>query len=287
METKESNAASTQEVAFEIQEKEERVLNQKALEPVTTSKGGPVDMELVGKRLAESQNETSSSGNNGDDGSQSAAGRGEDSSDENGDTNQDFSAMKQQMLTQMHQTGAVQNNARVQYSGTNTNLNLLSFGANIPETHLNFEMDLNVSSGHAICTKEDHEQRRREKRKESNRESARRSRFRRQQEREKLREIAEMLKSEISELPNELRRLSEECGKLDEENSSLIDAMEEMYGPDAVSDLRAVKVNPSDGGSNSIELKTPSRDDSTSTTPPEPRLFGISLRANFADCLRS
>ncbi|KAK9942418.1 hypothetical protein M0R45_008085 [Rubus argutus] len=37
-------------------------------------------MELVGKRLAESQNETSSSGNNGDDGSQSAAGRGEDSS---------------------------------------------------------------------------------------------------------------------------------------------------------------------------------------------------------------
>jgi hypothetical protein len=43
-----------------------------------------------------------------------------------------------------------------------------------------------------------------------------------QQECEKLREIAEMLKSEISELPNELRRLSEECGKLDEENSSLI-----------------------------------------------------------------
>lgn len=66
---------------------------------------------------------------------------------------QDFSAMQQQMLTQMHQTGAVQNNARVQYSGTNTNLNLLSFGANMPETHLNFEMDLNVSSGHAICTK--------------------------------------------------------------------------------------------------------------------------------------
>ncbi|KAK9942419.1 hypothetical protein M0R45_008086 [Rubus argutus] len=111
-------------------------------------------------------------------------------------------------------------------------------------------MDLNVSSGHAICTKEDHEQRRRDKRKESNRKSARRSRFRRQNVR-KLREIAEMLKSEILELPNELRRLSEECGKLDEENSFLIDAMEEMYGPDAVSDLRAVKVNPSDGGSNS------------------------------------
>lgn len=37
---------------------------------MTTSKGGSVDMELVGKRLAESQNETSSSGNNGDDGSQ-------------------------------------------------------------------------------------------------------------------------------------------------------------------------------------------------------------------------
>lgn len=66
---------------------------------------------------------------------------------------QDFSAMQQQMLTQMHQTGAVQNNARVQYSGTNTDLNLLSFGVNMPETHLNFGMDLNVSSGHAICTK--------------------------------------------------------------------------------------------------------------------------------------
>lgn len=147
-----------------------------------------------------------------------------------------------------------------------------------------------------------------------------------QQECEKLRETAAMLNSEISELPNELRRLSEECGKLDEENSSLIvrhlnftyslfstpclsffspdinvsmkqDEMEKMYGPDAVADLRAVKVNSSDDGSNSIESKTPSRDNSTSPTPShrqetsptpsEPRLFGVSLRPNLADCLHS
>ncbi|KAM5548968.1 G-box-binding factor 1 [Rosa sericea] len=297
METKESSAASTQVEALEIKDKEESVLNEKDSEPMTpmiTSKEGSVDIELVGNRVAESEKETSFSGNSGDGVSQSPAGRGEDSSDENADTNRDFSVIQKQIFNQM---GAVQNNSRVLYSGMNTNLKLLNIGVNMPETHPNSGMDLNVSSGHAVRTEEDHDRRRREKRKQSNRESAKRSRFRRQQECEKLRETAEMLNSEISELPNELRRLSEECGKLDEENSSLINEMEKMYGPDAVADLRAVKVNSSDDGSNSIESKTPSTDNSTSPTPshrketsptpPEPRLFGVSLRPNLAGGLYS
>ncbi|PRQ23600.1 putative transcription factor bZIP family [Rosa chinensis] len=297
METRETSAASTQGVALEIQDKEERVLNEKDLEPMTpmtTTKEGSVDIELVGNRVADSEKDTSFSGNSGDGVSQGAAGRGEDSSDENADTNRDFSAIQKQIFNQM---GAVQNNSRVLYSATDTNLKLLNIEVNMPETHPNSGLDLNVSSAHAIRTEEDHDRRRREKRKQSNRESAKRSRFRRQQECEKLRETAAMLNGEISELPNELRRLSEECGKLDEENSSLIDEMEKMYGPDAVADLRAVKVNSSDDGSNSIESKTPSRDNSTSPTPshrketsptpPEPRLFGVSLRPNLADCLHS
>ncbi|XP_004289625.1 PREDICTED: G-box-binding factor 1-like [Fragaria vesca subsp. vesca] len=217
MEIKEINNASTQVVALEIQGKEEGILYDKDLEPMPPmpqSKEGSVDIDLVGNRVAESEKETSFSGNSGV--SQSAAGRGEDSSDENADTNQDFSVLQKQMFNQIDQETAVQNNSRVLYSGTNTDLNLLNIGVHMPETHLHLGMDLNVSSVHAIRTEEDHDRRRREKRKQSNRESAKRSRFRRQQECEKLRETAEMLNSEISELPNELRRLSEECGKLDE-----------------------------------------------------------------------
>ncbi|KAL6213556.1 hypothetical protein ACLB2K_013003 [Fragaria x ananassa] len=278
MEIKEISNASTQVVALEIQGKEEGILYEKDLEPMPQSKEGSVEIDLVGNRVAESEKETSFSGNSGV--SQSAAGRGEDSSDENADTNQDFSVLQKQMFNQIDQETAVQNNSRVLYSGTNTDLNLLNIGVHMPETHLNLGMDLNVSSVYAIRT---------------------------EQECEKLRETAEMLNSEISELPNELRRLSEECGKLDEKNSSLIDEMGKMYGPDAVADLRAVKVSSSDDGSNSIESKPPRRDNSTSPTPShrnetfptpshrieaspiplEPRLFGVTIRPNSADYLRN
>lgn len=56
-------------MALEIQDKEERVLNENDLEPMTpmtTTKEGSVDIELVGNRVADSEKETSFSGNSGD-----------------------------------------------------------------------------------------------------------------------------------------------------------------------------------------------------------------------------
>ncbi|ONH91263.1 hypothetical protein PRUPE_8G102100 [Prunus persica] len=198
MGTRESSEPSTQGAPFEIQKKEETFFDEYT-ESLTIYEEGSIGTEFVGNGLAESEKTISFSGNNGYGASQSAASRVEDSSDESGDANRDFSATQNQMLDLMHQDD--------QYSGTNKDLAFQDFGVNVPETHLDLGMGLNVSSGQAIRTKEDYEQRT-EKRKQSNRESAKRSRLRRQ-ECEKLRATAETLQSEISEIPQKLWRLSE------------------------------------------------------------------------------
>ncbi|KAM1030751.1 hypothetical protein TB2_034038 [Malus domestica] len=59
-------------------------------------------MEFVCDRVAESEKTMCISGNNSDGASQSAAGRGEDSSDESDKSNRHFSATRTQMLNQMH-----------------------------------------------------------------------------------------------------------------------------------------------------------------------------------------
>ncbi|ONH91257.1 hypothetical protein PRUPE_8G102100 [Prunus persica] len=273
MGTRESSEPSTQGAPFEIQKKEETFFDEYT-ESLTIYEEGSIGTEFVGNGLAESEKTISFSGNNGYGASQSAASRVEDSSDESGDANRDFSATQNQMLDLMHQDD--------QYSGTNKDLAFQDFGVNVPETHLDLGMGLNVSSGQAIRTKEDYEQRT-EKRKQSNRESAKRSRLRRQQECEKLRATAETLQSEISEIPQKLWRLSEKCEKLNEENNDIIDELEKTYGPDAVSELKAAKVEsfdgksnspePFDGENNSAEPKSPSRDNSS----PDPLMLSLGL----------
>lgn len=280
MGTRESSEPSTQGAPFEIQKKEETFFDEYT-ESLTIYEEGSVGTEFVGNGLAESEKTISFSGNNGDGASQSAASRGEDSSDESGDANRDFSATQNQMLDLMHQDGDAENNSTDQYGGTNTDLAFQDFGVNVPETHLDLGMGLNVSSSQAIRTKEDYEQRI-EKRKQSNRESAKRSRLRRQ-ECEKLQATAETLQSEISEIPQMLWRLSEKCEELNEENNDIIGELEKTYGPDAVSDLKAAKVEsfdgksnspePFDGESNSAEPKIPSRDNSS----PDPLMLSLGL----------
>ncbi|XP_048424849.1 G-box-binding factor 1 [Pyrus x bretschneideri] len=187
MGTRESSAASTQVVAFEMQ-KEELILDEYT-ESLIIYKGGSVRTDFVGKRVAEGEKTTCISGNNCDGASQSATSRGEDSSDKN---------------------------------------------------------------------REDYEQRM-ERRRLANREAARRSRIRRQQECEKLRATAEILESEIAQIPRDIWRLSEQIEKLKEENDSIFDELEKKYGADAVSDLRAVK-DSLEGKGKDTDPKTPSRD---------------------------
>ncbi|KAM1348880.1 G-box-binding factor 1-like isoform X4 [Malus sylvestris] len=192
MGTKESSAPSTQVVAFEMQKKEELILDEYT-ESLTIYEGGSVGTDFVGKRVAEGKKTTCISGNNCDGASQSAASRGEDSSDKSGGT-----------------------------------------------------------------SREDYEQRM-ERRRLANREAARRSRIRRQQECEKLQATAEILESEIAQIPRDIWRLSEQIEKLREENDSIFDELEKKYGADAVSDLRAVK-DSLEGKGKDTDPKTPSRD---------------------------
>ncbi|XP_028965420.1 bZIP transcription factor 11 isoform X2 [Malus domestica] len=134
-------------------------------------------------------------------------------------------------------------------------------------------------------SREDYEQRM-ERRRLANREAARRSRIRRQelvprlkdvlanipssvtllfscvdcnQECEKLQATAEILESEIAQIPRDIWRLSEQIEKLREENDSIFDELEKKYGADAVSDLRAVK-DSLEGKGKDTDPKTPSRD---------------------------
>ncbi|KAM1006328.1 hypothetical protein ACFX14_003165 [Malus domestica] len=107
-------------------------------------------------------------------------------------------------------------------------------------------------------SREDYEQRM-ERRRLANREAARRSRIRRQQECEKLQATAEILESEIAQIPRDIWRLSEQIEKLKEENDSIFDELEKKYGADAVSDLRAVK-DSLEGKGKDTDPKTPSRD---------------------------
>ncbi|KAM2988970.1 hypothetical protein FF2_003001 [Malus domestica] len=192
MGTRESSAPSTQVVAFEMQKKEELILDEYT-ESLTIYEGGSVGTDFVGKRVAEGKKTTCISGNNCDGASQSAASRGEDSSDKSGGT-----------------------------------------------------------------SREDYEQRM-ERRRLANREAARRSRIRRQQECEKLQATAEILESEIAQIPRDIWRLSEQIEKLREENDSIFDELEKKYGADAVSDLRAVK-DSLEGKGKDTDPKTPSRD---------------------------
>ncbi|KAM1420751.1 hypothetical protein ACFX2I_003085 [Malus domestica] len=192
MGTRESSAPSTQVVAFEMQKKEELILDEYT-ESLTIYEGGSVGTDFVGKRVAEGKKTTCISGNNCDGASQSAASRGEDSSDKSGGT-----------------------------------------------------------------SREDYEQRM-ERRRLANREAARRSRIRRQQECEKLQATAEILESEIAQIPRDIWRLSEQIEKLKEENDSIFDELEKKYGADAVSDLRAVK-DSLEGKGKDTDPKTPSRD---------------------------
>ncbi|KAM1006327.1 hypothetical protein ACFX14_003165 [Malus domestica] len=192
MGTRESSAPSTQVVAFKMQKKEELILDEYT-ESLTIYEGGSVGTDFVGKRVAEGKKTTCISGNNCDGASQSAASRGEDSSDKSGGT-----------------------------------------------------------------SREDYEQRM-ERRRLANREAARRSRIRRQQECEKLQATAEILESEIAQIPRDIWRLSEQIEKLKEENDSIFDELEKKYGADAVSDLRAVK-DSLEGKGKDTDPKTPSRD---------------------------
>ncbi|KAI3934102.1 hypothetical protein MKX01_027137 [Papaver californicum] len=222
---------------------------------------------LVVGKSGESAKVTSGSGNDGasqsaDSGSEGAS----ESSDEN--TNQrDVSGTKKKSFNQMLEEGAnAQNNGTVGYSGAVVPATVPGKPVGtIPGTNLNMGMDLwNTSPVGTIPLRvatvqskmvghegvpadhvwvQDERELKRQKRKQSNRESARRSRLRKQAECEELQARVETLNNENHSLSGELQRLSEECEKLATENKTLMEELNQLYGPDAVAALQGVSTN--------------------------------------------
>ncbi|XP_076889529.1 G-box-binding factor 1-like [Bidens hawaiensis] len=213
------------------------------------SKGTRGNGNSVGARTGESAKTASSSGNDG--GTQSAESGNNGSSDASDqDNQQDYSGGKKGSFHQMLADANARNN-----SGPNV-------PTSMPATNLNMGMDLwspptgsgsmKMQPNHSGVSQpvgpppimadqwmQDERELKRQKRKQSNRESARRSRLRKQAECEELQARVETLNNENHSLRDELRRLSEECGKLTTENDSVKDELTRFIGFEAVSKLDA------------------------------------------------
>ncbi|KAJ4962988.1 hypothetical protein NE237_022927 [Protea cynaroides] len=116
---------------------------------------------------------------------------------------------------------------------------------------------------------QDERELKRQRRKQSNRESARRSRLRKQAECEELQLKVETLSNENHTLKDELQRLAEQYAKLTSENSSIMEELTRLYGPDAIPNLETnntrMVINSSNGDGDQNNGQDASRgDDSVS-----------------------
>ncbi|KAI3761046.1 hypothetical protein L1987_51452 [Smallanthus sonchifolius] len=225
----------------------------------TKAPDGKDKVNKKSKGTGESRKTASSSGNDGATHSAESGniGSSDDASDE--DNQQEYSGGKKGSFHQM----LADANARNNNSGPNVQASVPGNPvASMPATNLNMGMDLwNQPTGSGSMKMQpnrsgvaeqvapppvmadhwvqDERELKRQKRKQSNRESARRSRLRKQAECEELQARVETLNNENHSLRDELRRLSEECGKLTAENDSIKDELTKLFGPEAVSKLDA------------------------------------------------
>ncbi|KAK2665272.1 hypothetical protein Ddye_003846 [Dipteronia dyeriana] len=167
------------------------------------------------------------------------ASQNEGSTGESDVIDEDFSATKKQRTNRMLAYGAVgQNNFTVQHIGRNSDLVLLD-----SSEHMGLFPTASVSrspTGAALI--KDESELRKERKRQSNRESAKRAKLYKQEEVKHLRAMVKKLKAESSMLKNDLLSLCNECGKLKDENDSLVEELKQIYGEDtdAISSLEAL-----------------------------------------------
>ncbi|XWS54629.1 hypothetical protein CRYUN_Cryun10bG0105200 [Craigia yunnanensis] len=198
--------------------------SEKNLDLMKQFKGISENVGHYGDRSGRSEKEGTSYRNYTHNPSRSAASGDEASSDESDDTNQDLSATKKHRSNQTN----VDDYSMVEDSA-----------ADMLETALN--MGMIYSSAGTVSTTikiNDDSELRKQKRRQMNRESAKRSRFRKQKECEKLQARIEALKADSSTLCKELESLSEECGRIDDENKLIKEELVQMYGPGIIYDLK-------------------------------------------------
>ncbi|XP_042508526.1 G-box-binding factor 1 isoform X2 [Macadamia integrifolia] len=116
---------------------------------------------------------------------------------------------------------------------------------------------------------QDERELKKQRRKQSNRESARRSRLRKQAECEELQSKVDALSNENRTLKDEMQRLAEECAKLTSENSSIMEELTRLYGPDAIANHletmnTKMAINSSNGDGDSNGQVASREDDSLS-----------------------
>ncbi|OMO73776.1 hypothetical protein CCACVL1_17146 [Corchorus capsularis] len=190
-------------------------------------KGSSEAVGLCGDRSSRSEKEgTASNTNYTRDPSRSVACDYEASSDETDDDTNQESATKKPRLNQI-------------------NDHEYSMVADSREDNLETAPDLEKSDScreplsKTTKTTDDIHEMRKQRRRELNRESAKRSRLRKQQEYEELQRKIEELKADSNELCVQLKNLSKECGRLEDENNQIKEELVEMYGPSAIYDHEA------------------------------------------------
>ncbi|KAL5788542.1 hypothetical protein ACOSP7_005491 [Xanthoceras sorbifolium] len=148
---------------------------------------------------------------------------------------EDFSATKKQIIKQMVADGVVaQNNFIVEQNGRNSDLVLRD-----PSEDMGSFLNASGYGTGAVLMKDESELRK-ERKRQYNRVSAKMARLRKQEEVQNLRAIVKELKAESSMLKDELLSLCNECGKLKDENDSIVEELKQIYGVDAVSSLEAL-----------------------------------------------
>ncbi|GAV76791.1 bZIP_1 domain-containing protein/MFMR domain-containing protein [Cephalotus follicularis] len=249
-----ANTDAVEVATYTISEREENHPNEKGLDLVEKCKGSSKNMVLPSNRSRESGNAASGGRNDGDGASQSAVNGSEGSSDGSDEINQGLSATKKQRFNPMHINGAAGKD----------DVTIHHFGAHPDSMLQDPAVNMDEALGAVAQQVKDELELRKERRRQSNRESARRSKLRRKQECEKLQSAVEVLRTESSMLTNELHKLSEECGKLDYENKCIMKELNEMYGPDAISNLITAEPDSDNSESNSDEEPSPNENSSNS-----------------------
>ncbi|KAK4284691.1 hypothetical protein QN277_001486 [Acacia crassicarpa] len=207
------------------------------------------DMDLAktceGKESRENGNESSISRNEQDIGTWSATNGSMGSSDGGHDTDNGSRSSREQQCNKLLANRDLTQNVDSIENGNADHVNKDSasqqFAVNSTESNLNSGTGLNISGTIHTLAKQEEDEIRKERKRQLNRESARRSRIRRQKECDELRKIMDDLVKNNSLLKDQLMSLSEDCLELNNENNSLEEEITKMYGPEAISDLIAMR----------------------------------------------
>ncbi|KOM50875.1 hypothetical protein LR48_Vigan08g170200 [Vigna angularis] len=152
-----------------------------------------------------------------------------------------FSAKHEQSSMTVRNGGGANNVTSIENSNSiqdKTNIGSNHFGANPTERNRNLSTKLSATNPQLTKEESDEEK---EQRRQSKKKSAKRSRMKMKMERERLNASIENLGVENAALREKLHDLLHECDKLIENNNSILDELNEMYGKEKVMEVLSMQ----------------------------------------------